>query len=60
MRSARGWPIPPAAPRIATFLSGADSDEKDLIAPDAPLLRADLRRIELIFGYVREDKRQAV
>lgn len=26
MRSDRGCPIPPAAPKIATFLSGADSD----------------------------------
>lgn len=56
IRSASGWPIPPAAPRTATFLSGVDSDEKDLIALPAPLLRADLRRIEVMFGYVQEDR----
>lgn len=28
MRRDRGWPIPPAAPKMVTFRSGADSDEK--------------------------------
>lgn len=29
MRRARGWPMPPAAPRTATLRSGLESEEKD-------------------------------
>jgi len=55
MRSDSGCPIPPAAPKIATFLSGADSDANSRRVPAVEVLRARVLNIDVLIAMAEKN-----